>query len=549
MAEDGSVAQKSAGGGGRKKKQGTASSRTAGYLGILKNLIFGKKLTKEEKVIKDICKRQKDIEAQEINEEWRVVYGGDPPKKKKDVLVIKDVTLRNIWFEPHFLFNIIKSFKSEECFHPSEKYFLQWLPPGSAFKISIPLNDRALQESALRRFSTMNRFQKATMIFNFVPMIPSIGLFAERVHPSSLVSYRTRNEVMAKLCDLFLDGAIELDDLNSIMASNFDVWKKALYNYLPADEKEFHEYLSHIVDKASSKSIEQKYLDDEITLQEYEDLKYPERKRKKDLETAGYPQPYEFGSCRICGSPKGVIKCKTCDSLVCPSCIYEKFLDPKSLVGSFVLMHRIFCMKFGLIPKTNTAIVQEPTYLREMRATGREAAIEKLIPKVVKVDVVLDESVGSVEDDEEDEEERRKRLEEEAKKDTQQVIDFKEALSHAMKKYLHAKKDLLQCQHQVEEPGHADNYVQRILRLKDEAIQKLSKLSKKFESIREEALKIENCYPPTKQALLDEVSRTIIDIISLVEIKSIEGYESEVQRRNRPPEPEADSAALLLNFT
>ena len=86
------------------------------------------------------------------------------------------------------------------------------------------------------------------------------GLFAEKVHPASLVSYRTRNEVLGKLCEYFLEGKIENDELNEIMASHFDAWKKALYNYLPADEQVFHEYLTKVTEKVITKSKENQYL-------------------------------------------------------------------------------------------------------------------------------------------------------------------------------------------------------------------------------------------------------------------------------------------------
>ena len=86
------------------------------------------------------------------------------------------------------------------------------------------------------------------------------GLFAEKVHPASLVSYRTRNEVLGKLCEYFLEGKIENDELNEIMASHFDSWKKALYNYLPADEQVFHEYLTRVTEKVITKSKENQYL-------------------------------------------------------------------------------------------------------------------------------------------------------------------------------------------------------------------------------------------------------------------------------------------------
>ena len=86
------------------------------------------------------------------------------------------------------------------------------------------------------------------------------GLFAEKVHPSSLVSYRSKNEVLGKLCEYYLEGKIETDELNEIMASHYDAWKKALYNYLPADEQIFHKYLSHVTEKVVTKSKESQYL-------------------------------------------------------------------------------------------------------------------------------------------------------------------------------------------------------------------------------------------------------------------------------------------------
>lgn len=232
----------------------------------------------------------------------------------------------------------------------------------------------------------MNIAHKKTIIFNLVPIHPSLGQFSKRVHPASLVSYRTRNEVLAKLCDMFLNGKIEVNELNSIMSSGYDTWKHALYNYLPADEQVYHEYLAHADEKISLKSPEKRYLDDEITLSDYEDLKFPERKKKKDLEKAGYPRPYTYGPCKICSSPEGLIKCNTCDSLVCTACVAENFLNPPTAIGSFLLMHRIFCMRFGIVHAKSTHVEQEPAFLRTMRNTGREQALARLLPLMNKND-------------------------------------------------------------------------------------------------------------------------------------------------------------------
>ena len=52
-----------------------------------------------------------------------------------------------------------------------------------------------LQESALRKYAKIDPVQKQLITFHLVPANPVDGLFGEKVHPSSLVSYRTRNEV------------------------------------------------------------------------------------------------------------------------------------------------------------------------------------------------------------------------------------------------------------------------------------------------------------------------------------------------------------------
>ena len=59
-----------------------------------------------------------------------------------------------------------------ECYHPAEKYHLRWLPPGSAFKVAIPLTDRVLQEAALRKYAHIDPAQKAFITFHMVPANP-----------------------------------------------------------------------------------------------------------------------------------------------------------------------------------------------------------------------------------------------------------------------------------------------------------------------------------------------------------------------------------------
>ena len=98
----------------------------------------------------EICKRQSALEASEVRLEWIMVFGSTVPKKKKDTFILKNITRRNVWMETDFLYNQIKAFKSDELFHPKEKYALQWQPKGSLFRLVIPLDDPQVQENAIK---------------------------------------------------------------------------------------------------------------------------------------------------------------------------------------------------------------------------------------------------------------------------------------------------------------------------------------------------------------------------------------------------------------
>jgi hypothetical protein len=93
-------------------------------------------------------------------------------------------------------------------------------------------------------------------------------------------------------------------------------------------------------------------------------------------------------------------------------------------------------------------------------------------------------------------------------------------------------------------------YVQRMVRLKDESIHKLQKILPKLEKSKSEVIGIEICYPPTKQALIEEIDQLIADVNLLVNITSIKDYEEEVERQVEESKPKPpDEATLLLSFS
>ena len=312
---------------------------------------------KEEKERKEAIRRQRRIEKFETNQVWNIVYGVEKPKKKTEIKQIKDITFRNIWMEENYLYNLIVAERPDEVFHPPEKYTLQWQPPGSLYRVMIPLDNPQAQEDAMHILQKLKKSKRKKMLFYFAPVTPEIGLFAPKVHPASKVSYLDRPSVLRKLCEIYAEGKLTIEELNQLLESNYETWKIALYNLLPEDEQEYHRYLAKEQPKVVKKTIERQYLDDEISLQQYNDLKFPERKKRRDEEAASYPLPYTMGSCIICSSDSGVIKCSHCFNLVCTNCIYNVFLNNETSEGAFLLLHRRYCTKFGRLPDIQLTIM------------------------------------------------------------------------------------------------------------------------------------------------------------------------------------------------
>ena len=110
-----------------------------------------------------------------------------------------------------------------------------------------------------------------------------------------------------------------------------------MYNYLPEDEQVYHTYLN---DKPPieelGKPLHKSYYDGDITLEQYENMKYPDRKKQKDIESMEYPLPFTGSDCIICGDEKaGAIKCYTCDNMVCVDCIKDVFHPKKFSKGQY----------------------------------------------------------------------------------------------------------------------------------------------------------------------------------------------------------------------
>lgn len=332
-----------------------------------------------------------------------------------------------------------------------------------------------------------------------------------------------------------MEGRFTIKEFENVMACGYDVWKAAMFNMLPEDEQVYHKYLTEKPEmKISDKQIEKLYLDDKISLEEYSDMKFPERKKKKDIEATTYPLPYNFDVCIICkgeNGENGIIKCPTCTNMVCKICIRRTFLDEDTKEGSFLLVHRRYCLQLGSMPKFNPIIVPEPGYIRELKLTGRAAALERLIPQA---EIREEESISDSEEEVDEEELERQRLlrEKEIEEMNRKLRECPPALQALMKatakahkKYVHARKEIIEYQQKLDEKGHADNYYVRLQRLKGEAIEKLPKMTELVQDIRKKvvALKLEG--EPSKLAI-EKTDKLISNIDLLSNIETVEKFES-----------------------
>lgn len=529
----------------------------------------------ESKRRKEVIKRQRKILANEINLTWRIAVGKDFPKKLKDTYVVSNMTRRNVWMEENFLFNQITALFPDERFHSVDKYILRWNPPKSNFQIVVPLTDRGLQENAILETAKLKSSDRKKIIFLFTTLDPTLPLFAEKVHPSSLVSYRTRVEVLKKLSDLFLIGKISVDEIQQIFICDFEIWRQALYNYLPEDEQVYHTYLMEKLKAPEEKVPAKKYLDGDITLKEYEEEIFPERSRRKKIEAMEYPLPLTTSPvCVICGEDGpdhiGVVQCHTCENMVCRPCIItvfhgdqphlkepahaqrarmaiEKANDNREKPDqqqeaesvdkgnpevkrqtnqrgeSYLLMHHKYCMKLGELPVIQQEIVADDAYLRQFRSNSRLAVLKRFNPMGQ-----IDYDDYSLLDTLDEDELEKRRLEQQKQRDQEQAVQEKnqrenptelqqrrQQLEERQKKFDKAKKEIQSLDLKLADVSHTEAFKARNQRLRVEAVEKLEKhVQKPLLRLQEELMQMGlpgDCLP----SLLREVNAILAEIETL----------------------------------
>ena len=461
-----------------KKTKLTRLDRLVGLIGFKSEL--QKKIEKEEHIKETILARQRRLEDIDVTPQtWNFVFGDETPSTYSDVHQIVDVTPRNIWMENDFIMNQIYKFAPDKTFHKISIYTLKYQPPNSPFRLLIPLDDWQLLENVIIRMANLSDDSKSKVLFYFSPTDPMIPLFAPHVSPFALVKFKTKAAVLGKLCDQYLDHKINLDDFTQTLLGDFMVWKQTTFNLMSDEEQSYHRYLlDRPIPTVNLKKMAKKYHNSEITLQEYVDYKFPERKKQRDTEALEYPRPYNSSDCIICFKDDcATIKCQNCPNMVCKDCIQSSFLDPDTKLGSFLHMHRLFCMKRGRAINRLVDPCGEPSFLVQLKETGRLKTHALLSSEAAERERKMFEDKEEVEDDgyDSEEERRRRHIADELAKASSvhpELVEMTEGIIALSRTYRRIKRDLLQTQLSLDKRHDGKQYLNRLYRLRNSDRQK-----------------------------------------------------------------------------
>ncbi len=174
-----------------------------------------------------------------------------------------------------------------------------------------------------------------------------------------------------------------------------------------------------------------------------------------------------------------------------------------------------------------------PAYLRELRATGQTAALRMLAEETKPPPE--EEEVEEV--DEEDEEERRHRLEMQRIKEEREFKAMMKENPPALqaltklfekvdKKFLKIRKEALEQQVRIDEPGHSDFFVDRLVRLKNECLEKIGDVvSTPSAALLEKAVALDLPESVTCKAFVERLNVVLQESKWLLEMTSMQHFE------------------------
>lgn len=300
----------------------------------------------------------------EFRQSWTVRLGSEDTyqpnskkslkKKKSKNLMDKSYVIKNIDrddLEEDRTFAMFFS-KIEQAIelrlHPPSHYSLVYLYPNSPLKIRVDMDNHTQMMKTYDKFGKLSKKQFGKLTIRIVPRDPSSDMFVMERVKTVHQKLDNRNAINRFLADQFTKGRVDLHTFSHIMAAKLADAKAELYGIVPDGEREHHDYL--IVQKEKKKknvSPAELYDKGKITIEEFEDIMFPELKAKREKMNATYPRPEKLDVCVICNrADVASISCLECNHKACSDCVYREFTTHAES-RPFLLMHHIFCCKNG----------------------------------------------------------------------------------------------------------------------------------------------------------------------------------------------------------
>ncbi|GMI53751.1 hypothetical protein ScalyP_jg9385 [Parmales sp. scaly parma] len=311
-----------------------------------------------------------------LRQSWSLHLGFEPSEKKsilrrtrEKVHIITNIDRDDLLEDRTFalFFQRLESILHVRL-HPPKYYKMTYLIPNAPLSICVNVHNHEQMMTAYDKFGKLTKKKFANLKIRITPQTPNAEMYRTDKPKTVQQKLDNRNAINRYLADQFTKGRVDLETFSHIMGSKLVDAKAELYAIVPDGEREFHNYL--IVQKERKKNVspEDMYDKGKITIEEFEDLKFPDLKIKREKLTASWPKVEKLDVCVICDSADSAnIQCLECNHKACSSCVYREFTTHPER-RPFLLMHHIFCCQNGfpvrsyLPPKNATigAITKHP---------------------------------------------------------------------------------------------------------------------------------------------------------------------------------------------
>lgn len=324
-------------------------------------------------------------------QKWRVTFDDGSAeqkrksrrRKRREAVELPPLTQEEVE-KDRFGFVLIEKLRAAAAprrLFSADKYQLKYQLPDCPFEMVVRIDNPAEVRRAYFEFENVSNKVLREMAeldrFNIVARNEGDPIFDKA--PIRLVNAELRNTAMCTnwLAEQYLNDRVSLENFDKMMAmGTFDL-RKETFTYVPYEEQDAHKYLDR-PKRGKKISLEDQYKQGLITIEEFAELKYPERAAELEQRKLSYPRPEEPHQCVVCGEKRACIKCMECDNRVCRQCLEERFLQDAAAADTeaYLLLHHVHCLRFGRPVAKHRRDGQRPNAAR-VRDSEAELAAER----------------------------------------------------------------------------------------------------------------------------------------------------------------------------